>query len=311
MENGDFDSSEWEIECTSHVWGKLMASKLTFSVLKDVIETLQEFAKGIFTSCTCETIDPGDLFQTIEIFESGPLIWEIAICFSPRLTGAEESSNNVYTETIRVWDIWENAKEKEDSLKKIKESYLRGSECMIEKYIACSDKLNAPCFDGKQRLPRKYIECSRSDIHTKKAQKLIFPASHLATEYHILKFYSFTTEMAKCALQSNDNHKDFPFKVTEVEHSIINLCTTSPILLLGRSGTGKTTCCLYRLCHRYNTCLSVTEEEINKEGITILIFLCPPDRRSGHIVFVLYVILSFIYSVLLSETLILLITFEQ
>lgn len=269
METKDFDNSEWEIECTSDVWGKLMASKLTFSVLKDVIETLQEFAKGIFTSCICEAIDPGDLFKTIEIFESGPLLWEIGVCFSPRLTGAEERSSNVYTETVRIWDIVKNAKEKEDSLKKIKESYLRGSECMIEKYITCSDKLNASCFGGKQRLPRKYIECSRSDIHIKNAQKLIFPASHLATEYHILKFYSFTTEMAKCTLQSADNSKDFPFKVTEVEHSIINLCSTSPILLLGRSGTGKTTCCLYRLCHRYNTCSGVIEREFHEEGIAI------------------------------------------
>lgn len=42
---------------------------------------------------------------------------------------------------------------------------------------------------------------------------------------------------------------DFPFRVTELEHAIIHLTPkpASPILLLGRSGTGKTTVCLYRL----------------------------------------------------------------
>ena len=45
---------------------------------------------------------------------------------------------------------------------------------------------------------------------------------------------------------------------------------------------------------------------------TFRIFLCPRDRRLGeHFVFVLSVILSFCNSVLLSETLTLLITFEQ
>ena len=42
---------------------------------------------------------------------------------------------------------------------------------------------------------------------------------------------------------------DFPFKVTDLEHAIINLRSKPPcsLLLLGRSGTGKTTCCLYRM----------------------------------------------------------------
>ncbi|OPL21743.1 hypothetical protein AM593_00808, partial [Mytilus galloprovincialis] len=44
---------------------------------------------------------------------------------------------------------------------------------------------------------------------------------------------------------------DFPFRVTDLEHAIINLQSNAPILLLGRSGTGKTTCCLYRLWSRF------------------------------------------------------------
>lgn len=40
---------------------------------------------------------------------------------------------------------------------------------------------------------------------------------------------------------------DFLFRVTELEFEVINLGMDAPILLMGRSGTGKTTCCLYRL----------------------------------------------------------------
>ena len=39
--------------------------------------------------------------------------------------------------------------------------------------------------------------------------------------------------------------------MTDLEHAIINLKSTAPILLLGRSGTGKATCCLYRLWSRF------------------------------------------------------------
>ena len=46
---------------------------------------------------------------------------------------------------------------------------------------------------------------------------------------------------------------DFPFRVTDREHAVINLQSYAPILLLGRSGTGKTTCCLYRLWSRFLT----------------------------------------------------------
>ena len=46
---------------------------------------------------------------------------------------------------------------------------------------------------------------------------------------------------------------DFPFRVTELEHAIIHLKPNPPsaILLLGRSGTGKSMCCLYRLWHAF------------------------------------------------------------
>jgi len=77
-------------------------------------------------------------------------------------------------------------------------------------------------------------------------QQYFPPASSNETEYHILKFYSFSSNLVHHILQNIEIKVDFPFRVTDLEHAIINLQTPSPILLLGRSGTGKTTCCLYR-----------------------------------------------------------------
>ena len=69
------------------------------------------------------------------------------------------------------------------------------------------------------------------------------PASSNKTEYHILKFYPVDTPLVKHFLQSSDVKVDFPFKVTDLEHAVINLSGKEAILLLGRSGTG-----IFNLC---------------------------------------------------------------
>ncbi|WAR27596.1 TRNK1-like protein [Mya arenaria] len=77
-------------------------------------------------------------------------------------------------------------------------------------------------------------------------------ASSNDTEYHILKFYSFSSILVSHVLQNIETKVDFPFRVTDLEHAIINLESRAPILLLGRSGTGKTTCCMYRLWSQFH-----------------------------------------------------------
>ena len=53
-------------------------------------------------------------------------------------------------------------------------------------------------------------------------------------------------------LDGNDARRDFPFKEWPKEHDIISMPQgKASILLLGRSGTGKTTCCLYRLWNQF------------------------------------------------------------
>lgn len=46
---------------------------------------------------------------------------------------------------------------------------------------------------------------------------------------------------------------DYPFRVGELEYAVIDLNPKpmEPVILIGRSGTGKTTCCLYRLWKKF------------------------------------------------------------
>jgi hypothetical protein len=80
-------------------------------------------------------------------------------------------------------------------------------------------------------------------------KELFYPAaSDDLTQYNILKFYQFDSKTVAALLQT-DSKLEFPFSVTELEHQIINLQSHPPksLLLLGRSGTGKTTCLVYRM----------------------------------------------------------------
>ncbi|KAI9768773.1 MAG: hypothetical protein M1839_003958 [Geoglossum umbratile] len=63
------------------------------------------------------------------------------------------------------------------------------------------------------------------------------------------KFYSLTEPMIKSIL-SNNIEAEYPFDISEEEVKIIRHTGTSS-LILGRSGTGKTTCLVYKLLSRY------------------------------------------------------------
>ena len=118
--------------------------------------------------------------------------------------------------------------------------------CLPDRYMEIEESNQAP-----QPVVKKEVrEMGNSGL----SQIFYPPASSNDQEYHILKFYSFNSALVKSVLESDSSTKvDFPFKVTELEYAIVNLQPnpTTPIILLGRSGTGKTTCCLYRLWNKF------------------------------------------------------------
>ena len=124
-------------------------------------------------------------------------------------------------------------------------------------------------------------------------QELVVPAMSArgGANRHTMKFYDFDANLARSLLQQRtqvfqDNTDtassaattstsfmpdqkggqiaeikpgtfeiEFPFRLTEMEYMIVNMrpVPEEPILLLGRSGTGKTTCCLYRMFSQFLT----------------------------------------------------------
>ena len=58
------------------------------------------------------------------------------------------------------------------------------------------------------------------------------------------------TEPCLRALSNGKGYEEFPFDLSQEEVAIVNHTNTSS-LILGRSGTGKTTCLLFKLFAKY------------------------------------------------------------
>ncbi|XP_077978099.1 TPR and ankyrin repeat-containing protein 1-like [Glandiceps talaboti] len=271
-----FDDMEWEVECTSAVWKILKDKRLQHKIKVSIINKIRHLANGNWRPDLSKRLEGVAKQQDIKLFEAkltkaARILWELAIAFSPRCSENPERrlqtteqlgavGGRIYSEVIRVWDIVFDHDNVSRSIDNIVKSHQRGQHCIIKKNLKGIDKKEFPKDRATiQRVPMFYREIANVKqepaIVKKKpprqdTPKLFFPpASSNEAEYHIMKFYSFSSTLVNNILLNKDVKVDFPFRVTELEHAIIHLNPDPPsaILLLGRSGTGKTTCCLYRL----------------------------------------------------------------
>ena len=102
-------------------------------------------------------------------------------------------------------------------------------------------------------MPRKYLAYSEDDKAVPGETQLYCPpAQPDKSDYNILKFFAVDSLFAQVLLSGVDLETiDLPFQLQSHQEKFIRLPTTEPILLLGRSGTGKTTICLFRMSSLY------------------------------------------------------------
>ena len=279
--NSPFENLPWEVDCTDNVWKIMRSRNVGNNLRKCIVNKIRMLANGRWSKKLCKRLEGQPKKEGIQLYESKltksqRIIWEKTVAFSNRLSdspehrlNAENSKGKIYSDIIRVWDIVLDHQKLQRSIDHITKSHNRGMNCLMKTKLKGiprdSDKDDA---SSDLCLPSKYMEIEESNqapqpVVKKEVRKTangglaqIFypPASSNDQEYHILKFYSFNSALVKSVLESDSSTKvDFPFKVTELEYAIVNLQPnpTTPIILLGRSGTGKTTCCLYRLWNKF------------------------------------------------------------
>uniref|UniRef100_A0A452TKQ3 Tetratricopeptide repeat and ankyrin repeat containing 1 n=1 Tax=Ursus maritimus TaxID=29073 RepID=A0A452TKQ3_URSMA len=269
----DFENMTWEIECTSEMLKKLSSKVMTKVMKKKIILAIQQLGNGEWTQGLQKRLK--HLKGSIQLFEAkldkgARMLWELAIDFSPRCSEnpekiiaaternlhCPEKSGRVYTEIIRIWDIVLDHCKLSDSIRAICNAYNRGLSCVLRKKLKGIHQGQVSAnVKVQKRIPRFYVE----DTEAKKSQEHVNPeyfppASAVETEYNIMKFHSFSNSMASNILNDTTATVEYPFRVGELEYAVIDLDPKplEPIILIGRSGTGKTTCCLYRLWKKFH-----------------------------------------------------------
>ncbi|EPY78384.1 TPR and ankyrin repeat-containing protein 1 [Camelus ferus] len=268
----DFENMTWEIECTSEMLKKLSSKIMTKVMKKKIILAIQNLGNGEWTRGLRKRLR--NLKGSIQLFEAkldkgARMLWELAIDFSPRCSenpekiiaaerGAHPSEKvgRVYTEIIRIWDVVLDHDRLPDSIQAICSAYNRGLSCVLRKKLKGINKGQVSANKKIQKwIPRCYVEDTEAEQSGARAEPEYFPpASAVETEYNIMKFHSFSTSMASNILNDTTATVEYPFRVGELEYAVIDLNPRplEPIILIGRSGTGKTTCCLYRLWKKFH-----------------------------------------------------------
>nr|XP_033786416.1 TPR and ankyrin repeat-containing protein 1 isoform X2 [Geotrypetes seraphini]XP_033786417.1 TPR and ankyrin repeat-containing protein 1 isoform X2 [Geotrypetes seraphini] len=269
----DFDSMTWEIECTSDTLKKLGSKAVPYCMKKKIVLVVQQLGNGEWVQSLQKRLKY--LKSDIQLFEAkldkgARMLWELAIDFSPRCSEAPEkiieteqsvypveTSGRVYTEIIRIWDIVLDHNKLNHAIDNICSAYNRGLTCILRKKLKGINKGQLSSnLNTQKRIPRCYVE----DLDFLKSKEPVLPdyfppASAVETEYNIMKFHSFSTNMAFNIISDMNSPVEYPFRVGELEYAVIDLNPKplEAIILIGRSGTGKTTCCLYRLWKKFHS----------------------------------------------------------
>ena len=249
-EEFDFQNSVWNIECSKKVM-KLLSGKKHKQIKKQFLLKMKWLSQGE----SWENPKHKKSVSTQKIFElrlndKEKIMWQVV----PQFHEAKKSDSGIYKEIIRVWDIvldHDNIHHHVENIEKIinERSHAAPQETKVK--LKCIS--SGASIEGSIRFPQMFEVCATGSGGLDEAcmTELPPPINPEETSYSIARLYSLSDNVVKLMLEDGDIEKAFPYKEWPAEHDIINLGYDESILLLGRSGTGKTTCCLYRMWNEY------------------------------------------------------------
>ena len=261
----NFDRLFWEVEVTPKVVDFFKDTKRNSA--KDRLaaaRTIRKLAEGMRSDRLSKQVSKS--VKSLRLFEArmthgSRILWEEAISYSAKLSS---ETDHVYSRVIRIWEIVLSHDDLGRSIRQIEKSHRRGSEASLnfKWFIYMPQK---EIKHGERSIPDKFIPSTEEG--RAQAEHMFIPAASTKDdEYNVTIFHSFDASTVKSLLFRANDRMEFPFKEWRKENEIVRLKTEEPILLLGRSGTGKTTCCLYRLWNEFN---SSWNPEVNTANLKI------------------------------------------
>lgn len=242
----DFDGLTWEVDCTEKFWKHL--GGLPEKLRSKAISVIQRLASGEWHPRFRKSVG-GE--QALEVYElkltkGRRIIWQKAIDYSSRCS--EGLNKVVYSEIIRLWDVVKH-KDIHHTVKYVVDSFRKGRSSHVKYNLQQFKSLPGDqTVSARDHIPRLFV----CEDQKEKDAEFSPPALPGERDFNVITFYAFSSALVQSVLSSGNHRQDFPFKGWPEEHDIISLSEGQTILLLGRSGTGKTTCCVYRLWNQCN-----------------------------------------------------------
>ena len=251
----DLSKAPWTVEVSEHFRRNLKFNSESI-FRKRVLSTIKKLAEGCFDSNSMKKLKTGH--STSVIFEARindmfSLLYTLLDRFSERDTAIVrlelKKQVYVYKKTIIVLDISKLSEISHDAERASKTISTDNTEKL--KVIVLRNK-----GDPYERaLPQFSLRCDLEEITDEEKERIklllntnIEPSKGKKAEHIGAKMYSLTIPIVLGSIEGGKNEKeDYPIKVEDDEFDIIEKSSKQPIMVLGRSGTGKTTVCLCRM----------------------------------------------------------------
>ncbi|XP_056000419.1 uncharacterized protein LOC125653487 isoform X3 [Ostrea edulis] len=243
-----FEDLVWEIQCSKDFLKAIKNKKVHPHLKQKAMQYILELGRGYrwkhLRNKLKHNNSSGPVLYEIKLDKAVRIIWEEAIDLSCR----RQDETRCYSEVIRLWDLVLDHDKIHSSVQNILRSYERAKPLPNLTKCIKGKNHNDKHFKAPQTFVYVNPKTEESSIDTHGLYKPVNPHEN---EFNVMKFYPFSYDVVHSILENSDVELEFPFKVTDDEYLFINMKTNTPILLLGRSGTGKTTCCLYRLWNKF------------------------------------------------------------
>ncbi|UZO21754.1 uncharacterized protein OCT59_014139 [Rhizophagus irregularis] len=263
--NDDDKLGPWDILLSKDTIKDLQQLESSPDLIRKIIKKLGQISSGAWNKhelrrIAVRTSDKIHVHSIIPIYEivlpdNGPkILWQVDYGFSIR--------SNLFTQQVKIWAVTTNIYRIEMVLKNLSivhQVYTPKQRrwCTVKQ----KDDMILPMILGDEEDTEERLCSSRTD------EELMMIHEMLVTN----KFFPLSTNLYKSLVFGG---LKFTFQVSKKEYEIIN-CPTSAIII-GRSGTGKTTCILYRQIASY---LNSQDHNRNFYKRQIFITVSLPFRR--------------------------------
>ena len=251
-ESFDFSSLPWEIVISKQASDFLKRKKSSAKVIRDIKRKLRRIGEGDRAKAIChrcvETED--NLYETY-LYGSARIIWQEDIQYSERLSDPA-NGKVIYTDVIKI--LWITLKHSinqlNDVLQRIK-SALRKSRHTFTGLVRFREAV-PPIDDSHFKQPRLFTQADDSNSMDVVAKCHPIPNLY-GGEFSVMQFHPFA-EFLNALLNEDPLKRECSINMSPQEHKIVMLpYKKQAVILCGRSGTGKTTTCVYRMWNEFKT----------------------------------------------------------